>query len=325
MNKRIWAVLLVVVMAISMVPMTAMAAECTHANKTTLAHEDATCGMNGYTIWKCNDCASTGNDVHTATGNHNYVNGTCTVCGAWTTQPCAHNYQTVKEQAATCTEPAYVWEKCTLCGNEKNGEVGSVDPNAHNYVVVKEQAATCTEPAYVWEKCTRCGNEKNGEVGAVDPTAHNYEVVKELLATCLEPAYVWEKCSHCGNEKNGEVGAADPNAHNYVDGKCTICGNELNCEHAETYVDIFEANCVKEGYKKTYCKACNTLIKEEVLAKNNSHAFVNGVCVLCGASENPADPVEPAAPAQVASTAGLDNVPKTGCAFVEWLYALIFG
>ena len=26
-----------------------------------------------------------------------------------------------------------------------------------------------------------------------------------------------------------------------------------------------------------------------------------------------------------ASTAGLDNVPKTGCAFVEWLYALIFG
>ena len=24
------------------------------------------------------------------------------------------------------------------------------------------------------------------------------------------------------------------------------------------------------------------------------------------------------------STAGLDNVPKTGCAFVEWLYALIF-
>ena len=46
-----------------------------------------TCVAEGYTLYECaNGCGATEKrDVKAATGNHNYVDGKCTVCGA--TQP----------------------------------------------------------------------------------------------------------------------------------------------------------------------------------------------------------------------------------------------
>ena len=58
---------------------------CTHANKETIPAKAATCNATGLTEGqKCKDCGLvlTAQTQIPATGAHNYVNGTCNVCGA---------------------------------------------------------------------------------------------------------------------------------------------------------------------------------------------------------------------------------------------------
>ena len=58
---------------------------CLHTNKEVLDAKDATCGETGLTEGlKCSDCDTilTKQEEIPATGEHNYVDGSCNVCGA---------------------------------------------------------------------------------------------------------------------------------------------------------------------------------------------------------------------------------------------------
>ena len=186
---------------------------------------------------------------------------------------------------ATCIEPAYVWTECSLCGVEKNYEVGEAD-GEHDYVVVKELEATCIEAGYVWTECSLCGAEKNHEVGEADGE-HDYVVVKELEATCIEAGYVWTECSVCGAEKNYEVGEAT-NMHIIENGACIDCGMvpaEFNCEHENAYVrDTKAADCYYTGVELWKCPDCRATYTVE-LPVTGIHDYADGVCTVCGEKE----------------------------------------
>lgn len=106
--------------------------------------------------------------------------------------------------------------------------------------------------------------------------------------------------------------------HNDADGDrfCDGCKYEMyeavEGDHEHKYV----AHSNNNGTHNTSC-TCG-------LGENNIacvDADKNGECDACKYYLMPVELPTYAA----ASTAGLDNVPKTGCAFIEWLYALIFG
>ena len=244
---------------------------CTHEKTHTVTVEES-CKEDGSITEICDACGETiSTTVLLKNNEHIFVNdindGKCLVCNADKASVCDHKYEIVKEEAGTCVLPGYVWEKCSLCGNEKNHET-KIDPKAHKYEVVKEEAGTCVLPGYVWEKCALCGNEKNHET-EIDPKAHKYEVVKEEAGTCVLPGYVWEKCTLCGNEKNHETDI-DSNNHKYENGVCE-CGaidpeTEIVevCTHPDEKLtkDYQAATCTEGGHSIVTCQ-CGVIVHEE--------------------------------------------------------------
>lgn len=74
---------------------------------------------------------------------------------------------------------------------------------------------------------------------------------------------------------------------NACDPDCNICGeNREVTKHKETYIDRYESTCVKHGYEKIRCKACDEIISEVELPLSDEHVYHNGVCLLCGAKEH---------------------------------------
>ena len=75
----------------------------------------------------------------TQLGDHNYVNGSCTVCGA----SCSHSYTSVVTKP-TCSAGGYTTYTCSGCGHSyKSDETGIVD---HNYVSGKCSWCGTSEP-----------------------------------------------------------------------------------------------------------------------------------------------------------------------------------
>ena len=192
---------------------------------------------------------------------------------------CEHIYEVVKEEAATCLYPAYVWEKCTLCGNEFGREVGEPS-ETHENIRTETVEASCVKEGSKKEICKDCGETVSEETlpvndshaiingkcllcGVEETCEHDYVVVKELEATCIEPAYVWTECSLCGVEKNYEVGEAD-GEHDYV------------------VVKELEATCIEAGYVWTECSVCGAEKNYEVGEATNMHIIENGACIDCG-------------------------------------------
>ena len=256
--------------------------------------------------------------------------------------PHVHDYsnQTTLSEG-TCTTPAQFWVYCD-CGDGFEVE-GAVNSEAHyagcphekeqhvhdycNQTTLSE--GTCTTPAQFWVYCD-CGDAFEVE-GAVNAEAHYagcphseeehvHDYCNQITlseGTCTTPAQFWVYCD-CGDAFE-------------VDGIVNAEAHYAGCPHEKEHVHKYEKTVLSEGTcitKSEYWFACECgdAYKEEGELNANGHLYSNGVCLLCNAAA-PADsqePVEEIAYA-TASTAGLDNVPKTGSAFVEWLYALIFG
>lgn len=96
-----------------------------------------------------------------------------------------------------------------------------------------------------------------------------------------------------------------------------------------------EATCTAEGVMEIWCDACNQGVHKEPIAKKPHNVIVvdekaptylaagykTYACSVCGGEKV----TEPLPMLVRPSTDGYDYVPRTGSAFVEWLYALIFG
>lgn len=229
MKKRIFVMLMILAMIVSIAPSVFAAADtCECGGELTVKRElAATCGSDGFVQYECAVCNARTLETVPATGDHSYVDGICTVCGAWTDETVCteHNYVVVKEQAPTCVEAGYVWMECDVCGAEKNHEVGE-PTGEHTFETVKEIKATCTEAGYVWQECTNpgCDWEKNFEVPALG-TEHGETYTDTLLPNCSAEGYIKTYCKTCDALLNEEILPTN-DEHFFHNGECQKCGAE---------------------------------------------------------------------------------------------------
>ena len=210
---------------------------CKHANGVQTGHEDATCGKDGYTDYKCGyetangaantSCDLTWQDVLPATGLHDY--------GEW---------NTVKE--ATCTTEGQKQRTCKVC-NHVDTQTIPIDPNAHNWGDwTVDVAPTCTAAGQKSHHCTRCnaitdvtvlpatGHQWHSDNDATHTCnkdnvteSHTYnDWVVVTPATCTTAGKKKHTCTECGHVETQEIPATGHHWKDNGDGThtCPDCG-----------------------------------------------------------------------------------------------------
>lgn len=197
---------------------------CKHANGVQTGHEDATCGKDGYTDYKCGyetangaattSCDLTWRDVLPATGAHTY--------GEWTT---------VKE--ATCTTAGEKKHTCTVCNHEETQPI-PIDPTAHDYQDdwAETTPATCTDPGVETRYCHNNHNHSETRPTALNGNnhgSHGTHIEGYVAPTCTKDGYTGDTyCNGCNQKiKDGTVIPAT--GHHWKDNgdgthTCTKCG-----------------------------------------------------------------------------------------------------
>ena len=195
---------------------------CKHAKGVQTGHEDATCGKDGYTDYKCgyetaNDAANTSCDltwqeVLKATGTHDY--------GPWTT---------VKD--ATCTTAGEKQRECSVCHQK---ETETIPALKHDYRDDWEETtpATCTKEGVKTRHCHNDPSHVETQPIPMDSNnhaGHGTYIVGKKDATCTTDGYTGDTyCDGCHHKiKDGTVIPAT--GHHWVDKgdgthTCPDCG-----------------------------------------------------------------------------------------------------
>ena len=197
---------------------------CKKAEGVQTGHEDATCGKDGYTDYKCGyeeanhakntSCDLTWQDVLPATGAHTY--------GEWTT---------VKE--ATCTTAGEKKHTCTVCNHEETQPI-PIDPTAHDYQDdwAETTPATCTDPGVETRYCHNNHNHSETRPTALNGNnhgSHGTHIEGYVAPTCTKDGYTGDTyCNGCNQKiKDGTVIPAT--GHHWKDNgdgthTCPDCG-----------------------------------------------------------------------------------------------------
>jgi len=245
--------------------------------------EPATCEYPAYFWYECSECdwEKNGEDPTGALADHipETDDGNCTtavlcsVCDEVIVEANAeHNLELVKTQAADCQYPAYYWYECTECDYGKNYEdpTGALGDHVNNDG--DKNCDVCGEKLVI-----DCDHEGKG----------TYTFTVE--ANCSNEGYVEVYCANCEEVISKEI-LEKNDRHLFYNGVCMLCGGaeeDLTCDHEGkgTYTFTVEANCSNEGVVEVYCSGCADLISSEILEKNDNHFFYNGVCLLCGETD----------------------------------------
>lgn len=141
----------------------------THVHKFKSTVVPSTCKEKGYTLHKC-DCGYEHRDNFKPLSTH--------------------NYKTVNEVKATCTENGEQTFRCTFCGETKTRPT---DPTGHSWSdwTVK-QFATCTEKGKKIRFCTNCNIEEEQDIPA---KGHN---LSSPIKSKTEKGVVEYFCENCG-------------------------------------------------------------------------------------------------------------------------------
>lgn len=230
---------------------------------------------------------------------------TCSGCGETETRPVAKVAHTwgdwTQTKAPTCKAEGEETRTCSVCGET---ETRSVDKTKHNWSDwTQSKAPTCKAEGEETRTCSICGET---ETRPVDKIKHNWgewEVTTE--ATCGKKGEKTRTCSICGETETESIAALEHKWGKWEvteEATCTEDGEKTReCEHCgkkQTKVikatgHEYEYEKINSKQHKATCKICGHSFKED-------HEFqYNGYCV-CGYKK------------PVASTAGLDDVPKTG-------------
>ena len=183
-----------------------------HTGKTHVENaKDPTCAVPGFTgdiTCECGKIMEEGEQIP-ATGEHDYRNGTCSVCGG--KDP---NY-------TKPSKPVFggIWD--WIFGGWWN----QGDKCEHSYTAVVTEP-TCTEKGYTTYTCSKCGEScRNDYTNALGHSWDKSEVTKE--PTCTENGERIYTCGTCGHQKTETIKAT---GHNYEDGICGGCGAEKPTE-----------------------------------------------------------------------------------------------
>lgn len=228
----------------------------------------STCTTKGYTKHECIFCTKTYTDSETAMLDH--------------------NWQTVSETAAKCTQTGVRKEKCSSCGRTRDITLSKLGHSYSETVV----APTCKDKGYTLHTCTRCGDSYKDNYVNADTSKHVMVVTENVNPTCVKDGYRIEKCSVCGKTVRTDIASS---GHDYADTtveptctedgyvlhKCTVCGDEYRDTIGATghsYADsTVEPTCTEDGYVLHKCTVCGDEYRDTIGALG--HAWDSGTVI----------------------------------------------
>lgn len=283
--------------------------------------------------------------IHYCTFN---ANGVCIYCGNGAKEeeklPEANNCKHPEtsrsyERNATgghdfyCSEcKQYVHENCNFVD-------GKCVCGATNSDYVKPTTPACEHP------------EADYFYKPIDDTHHKIICLNcgKAVVTSKECEFVDGKCA-CGNTK--VVEPTDPEKPTEPENptepeKPTEPEEPTNpeCKHdKQTTGKKVEATCGQDGYQEQVCEDCGEVIHKHIIPATGNHnweveykcdatetedGWIRYTCSGCNQSYTdiiPATGADSEVPEDTTPVnPNLDDVPRTGSSFLEWLYALIFG
>ena len=256
--KRIFALLLCILMLASLFPVSALADDVQGEDPCAEGHSyndgvttPPSCTAAGYTTFTCSRCGDSYTTEGEAALGHSYDDGvatdpTCTAAGytTFTCSRCGDSYRVEGEAALghsyndgvatdpTCTEAGFTTFTCSRCGNSYTTEGEAALGHDYDDGVVTDP--TCTEAGFTTFTCSRCGDTYTTDGEAALGHSYNDGVVTD--PTCTEAGFTTFTCSRCGDSYTTEGEAAL--GHSYDDGVAT------------------DPTCTEAGYTTFTCSRC---------------------------------------------------------------------
>lgn len=269
---------------------------------------EATCTEPGKeAIYTCSNCGAT-KGGETIPPAHNYVDGTCTGCGAVLDPACEHK-DLIAESATLITAPtcgvAGLMQYTCECGAYVEVEIEALGHDEANLVPSTKVDATCTETGVkAHGTCADCGKffidgkEVTAEDLVIEALGHDMNEAIIVKPTCTESGSKTVTCKRCDYKEETPLkpehtwsqtaAVTDPTctrpgmAYDF----CVICGHYENVEvapalghkapegwtHGFTEEEIANAPCDKELSTSYNCATCGVEVKVIVKAAT-AHTF----------------------------------------------------
>ena len=301
-SMKILSVFLAVMMALSIVPITASAETvesdstgCTHFHTTTVTAP--TCTEKGFTTYICEKCGSGYVSDFVEKIEHNYswkeiIKATCTNDGVYIGECVAcekiavkyedatgHNYNSEVTTQATHTSTGVMTFTCA-CGDTYTEEIDKIADHKYNLLITMP---SCTEKGYTTYICA-CGDTYVAD--EVKAFGHTVKIIPAVAATCTQTGLTEGKvCTTCNETLvaqevvpvTGHTPAEPVRRWPVVptctkDGSvydvvfCSACGEELSQEKI-----ILEATGHADNNKNGYCDTCDELVDPVVICEHNCH------------------------------------------------------
>ena len=250
-----------------------------HANK--VSNNDAIeadCETEGFTdSYYCPDCETTIPAVSTGYGDHNYVDGECSVCGEAEPSEQTIDFATA-DQRVSVDNDSQVWKSgnVTFTNNkaESTSNVADYTDPARFY---KSSALVIEAPSNITTIVFNCDSADYAT--ALQSSIGDEATVEDKVVT-LTPAEA--ATSYTIASLTGQV------RMNSVTVSYALAGTEPECTHENKVSnnDAQTPTCVAPGQTNSYtCPDCGETIDAEPIPATGEHNYVDGTCTTCGAAE----------------------------------------
>ncbi len=261
-----------------------VATGCQHTNKETIPAQEATCGVAGLTEGtECADCGVTlvAQQEVPATGNHNYVDNVCTVCGALlsTGEEVTISFADKANRTELTTEQQ-VWKQNGITVTNNKGESTS---NVADYVPARFYKSSELIVAYpgMTTIVFHCNDYKDtyaADLASSIDTANGVTVttsdksVTVQFASAVNSFTIAKLAAQVRLDSIDIVAAGDAPSDCQHTNKETLPAQGATCG----------ATGLTAGEK---CKDCGkVLVAQETVPATGNHNYVNNVCTVCGDS-----------------------------------------
>ena len=179
---------------------------------------------------------------------------------------CKHEYsEVVVVEESTCSENGKGEKTCAKCGKVETVKLDLAD---HVAIVVEAVSPTCTKSGKTDSVVCSVCEEVITASQELSPLGHIVVKDKAVEPTCLESGLTeGEHCSRC-NEVLKAQEKVPATGHNLV------------------ILEAVESTCTTEGKTQgVWCDKCEKIFTEQETVPVQSHNFVEGLCIMCGASD----------------------------------------
>lgn len=268
---------------------------CTHANTTLTGVVAATCTSTGYTGDEvCDDCgAKVTTGSTTAKIDHNYVSGTCTMCGAADPSASTIDYSGRYYIAAIRSSGNYYYMTNDL-GTASTKRYQAVDSglttlpssitsanSSYTFVITKAQDGTYT----ITDANGKYVSWTSGNSGTLAGDVDYVNITASATAGLVNIALV--------DDGSRILALNNTTGNNYF---AFYEGTQVNnlalipvsgtssCSHTNTTTTTVDATCTTPGSTTVTCDDCGQTLSTTTIPVID-HNYVDGTCSVCGATD----------------------------------------